>query len=88
MLHKIIIYRKKTMEYILFSFILAGLPTLYTGYCNKMRDLIRLVFIITFIVIYYINQWKTSDINIGLFICWCVAWTMFWDYLYKKFKRK
>ncbi len=53
------------MEYILFSFILAGLPTLYTGYCNKMRDLIRLFFIITFIVIYYINKWETSDINIG-----------------------
>lgn len=32
------------MEYILFSFILAGLPTLCTGYCNKMRDLIRLIF--------------------------------------------
>lgn len=76
------------MEYILFSFILAGIPALYTGYCNKMRDLIRLIFIITFIVIYYINKWETADINVGLFICWCVVWTIFWDNLYKKLKRK
>lgn len=76
------------MEYILFSFILAGLLTLYTGYCNKMRDLIRLIFIITFIVIYYINKWETFDINIGLLVCWYVVWTMFWDYLYKKLKKK
>ena len=76
------------MEYILFSFILAGLPTLYTEYCNKMRDLIRLVFVTTFIVIYYINKWETSDINVGLFICWCVVWTMLWDYLYKRIKKQ
>lgn len=24
------------MEYILFSFILAGIPALYTGYCNNL----------------------------------------------------
>lgn len=76
------------MEYILFSFILAGTPALYTGYCNKLRDLIRLIFIITFIVIYYINKWETADINVGLFVCWYAVWTIFWDNLYKKLKRK
>lgn len=75
------------MEYILFSCIYAGLTTLFTGVCNTMRDLIRIVSLITFIVTYYINKWETADINVGLFICWCVLWTMIWDYLYKKIKR-
>lgn len=71
------------MEYILFSFIFAGLPTLYTGVCNKMRELLRVIALIVFIVTYYINKWETADINVGLFICWCGLWTMVWDYLYR-----
>ncbi len=76
------------MEYILFSFIFAGLPVLFIEVSNKMRDLLRLVALITFIVIYYINKWETADINVGLFICWCALWTMIWDCLYKKLKKQ
>lgn len=76
------------MDYILFSFICAGLPTLYTGICNRMRNFIRLLFIIMLIIIYYINKWETADIDIGFFVCWCVLWSMLLDYLYKKFWSK
>lgn len=76
------------MEYILFSFILAGLPTLYTEISNRIRDLIRIVALVTFIVTYYINKWETADINVGFFICWCAFWTIIWDYLYKNIKAK
>lgn len=76
------------LDYILFSFICAGLPCMYTGVCNKMRDLIRLIFAITLIVIYYINKWATADIDVGFFVCWCIVWSMILDQLYKKFKWK
>lgn len=72
------------MDYILFSFICSGLPALYSGTCNIMRDLIRVFSAIVLIIIYYINKWETADIDVGLFVCWCVVWSIFWDYLYKK----
>jgi len=73
------------MEYILFSFAIAGIQAVLPKYIEKIM---QLTFLLTFLILYYINGWKTAEINVGLFICWYALWNVVLDYCIKALERR